>query len=94
MLRHMAEQQPVPEWTLGNRCYRAREYADLTQTELADRMGVHRQTVGHYEAMTVKPRAIVLKAWARECGVDEDWLIGDSLDPPPPVILVMETSAL
>ncbi len=72
----------VPSFTVNDRCEKAREYAGLSQEELAEIIGVHRQTVGHYELGTVKTlKVLVLRAWAEACGVDPDWLIGDDPDP-------------
>ncbi|VBA33135.1 hypothetical protein LAUMK4_05891 [Mycobacterium persicum] len=52
----------------------AREFAGLEQEELADLIGVSRNTVGNAEKGRVKPRKITLNAWALVCGVPVSWL--------------------
>lgn len=64
----------VPKWTLGNRLWRARSYAELTQQELATRIGVGLRAVKEGEADVKPPKEWVLIAWALACGVDPDWL--------------------
>jgi transcriptional regulator with XRE-family HTH domain len=66
----------VPEFDAADRCRKAREHAELTQEELADRIEVARSTVSAYESgATLRPRRIVLRQWALACGVDPEWLI-------------------
>lgn len=65
-------------FTLGDRIRKAREKAELDQDELADRIGVSRGTVGNYEHNRGKkpPKSLVLRAWAYECGVSYEELVG------------------
>lgn len=60
---------------------KARETAGLDQREIADLIAISRQTVGNYETGLTPPRIIVLRAWARACDVEEDWLIDDYVQP-------------
>jgi len=64
----------VLEFTLADRLRKAREHAGLEQRELADRLGIHRQSVARYEKGDAEPRLPVLRTWAMETGVDLDWL--------------------
>lgn len=64
----------VPTWTVGDRLRKAREMAGLQAQELASDIDVDRNTVGNYERGRVKPRTIVLKAWALRTGVSLQWL--------------------
>ena len=64
----------IPTWTLADRLRKAREHAGLEQSELADRMGVGRNTVSNYERAAHEPREIVLRAWATATGVPLEWL--------------------
>lgn len=62
------------EWTIADRLWKAREYAGLDQRQLAEQMGVSRQTVSNYENANTRPRRIVLNAWAAITGVEVAWL--------------------
>jgi transcriptional regulator with XRE-family HTH domain len=67
----------IPQWTLGDRLRKAREHAYMDQEELALRMGVSRGTVSNYELGrgTRPPKVVVLRAWAKECGVPYEWIV-------------------
>ena len=71
------EQGRIPEITMAHRLRIAREYAGLGQDELADTIGVSRNTVGNIEKERGKtaPRKIVINAWALACGVPVSWII-------------------
>lgn len=65
----------VPRFTVADRARKAREYAGLEQGELAVRMGVSRATISNLErGLVLRPRPIVLNAWALATGVDRSWL--------------------
>ena len=69
--------------TLPIRLRVSRDHAGLTQTELAERMGVSRQTIANAENGARQPRKVVLTSWAFACGVDVDWLrTGEAKTPP------------
>lgn len=72
-----AQPHPIePAFTLGDRLHKARTTAGLSQSELADVMGVSTRTVSRYEGDDLdRPRRIVLRAWALACGVSYDWLV-------------------
>lgn len=53
----------------------AREYAGYDQAQLADVIGVSRNTVGNAEKGNVAVRKIVLNAWAMACGVPVSWIL-------------------
>lgn len=66
----------VPEFTIHDRCQKARDWAELEQEELADRIDVSRATVSNYETgATTHLKKLVLRQWALACGVDYDWLM-------------------
>ena len=74
----------IPEWTTADRLRKARESACIDQAELADRIGIARQTVNNYErGRTTNYRRIVLNQWALATGVPVEWLTaGTSPDTP------------
>lgn len=74
----------VPQWTLEDRLRKARQAAGLSQGELADIIGVARQTVSNSERGTHRAVRVVHKAWAEACGVPIEWLMtGEKLCPVP-----------
>lgn len=65
----------IPTFTTADRLRKAREAACLEQSELAERMGVSRQTIINYErGHTTNYRRLVIKAWAAVTKVPEVWL--------------------
>jgi transcriptional regulator with XRE-family HTH domain len=85
-LGHMTTQTTfhIPEWTMGDRLRKAREDAGLSQTELATRMGVSRQTVSNAEVGAREPLPITMRAWAQETSVPVEWLAWGSRPEPDP----------
>lgn len=73
----------VPPIEVRHRLRIAREYAGLEQDQLADLIGVSRNTVGNAEKGRVTPRQITINAWALVCGVPRGWIkTGTSQGPP------------
>lgn len=71
----------VPQWSVQDRLRKAREHAGLTQLELAESIGVARNSVSNYESGATKPRQIVLNQWSLATGVPLSWLqLGDDND--------------
>ena len=64
----------VPQVELRHRLRIAREFAGLEQSELAEEIGVSRNSVVNYEKGRTTPRKIVINAWAWRCGVSVDWI--------------------
>jgi transcriptional regulator with XRE-family HTH domain len=64
----------VPEIQVKHRLRIAREFAELEQDQLAERIGVSRSTIGNAERGIVKPRKITINAWALACGVPASWI--------------------
>jgi len=69
------EQGHCPTVELRHRLRIAREYAGYDSGELADIIGVSRNTISNAESGRVKARTIVINAWAMACGVPKSWLI-------------------
>lgn len=70
-----ARRNPRPDWVrrrqiaLGHRIGDLRRAADLSQDQLADRMGVERRTIQRYENAVTDPRYADLLLLARALGV-------------------------
>jgi DNA-binding XRE family transcriptional regulator len=56
---------------------KAREYANLKQTEMAAEIGIGRSSIINYEGGKAEPPRPVLLAWAMCTGVSYKWLAGD-----------------
>ncbi|OBJ48119.1 hypothetical protein A9W94_00590, partial [Mycobacterium asiaticum] len=88
-MQHMTtayESGNVPPIEIRHRLRIAREFAGLEQRELADLIGVSRNTIGNAETGGVKPRRITLNAWALACGVPVSWILnGDGPAGKPPM---------
>lgn len=70
--RHMTTQPMagrVPQWTMADRLRKARESAGLEQGELAEAMGVSRQSISSAERGAARPRRLTVRAWAMATGV-------------------------
>lgn len=66
-----------PEWRLGDRLRRAREYAGLEQRELADRAGISQATISAAETGRQRPHRSTLVLIAAATGVALDWIEGE-----------------
>lgn len=64
----------VPVWTLGERLRKALSMTDLSQGDMADRMGVSQVTISAWLNGYRNPKKASLEVWARVCGVDHGWL--------------------
>lgn len=64
-----------PEVQIRHRLRIAREHAGYDQGQLADLVGVSRNTISNAETGAVEPRRIIVNAWALACGVPVDWII-------------------
>lgn len=78
------QQPPLPVWTTGDRMAKAREFASLTQQEMADLLRIGRRSITRYEQTDTPPRAIVL-SYSAITGVPMWWF--DDTDPDTPSTL-------
>jgi len=98
-MRAVAHVEPYdddPQWTLGDRLRKAREGAELTQGEMAERLHVSRATISAWETDAHKP---VRDGWdllrlttrySEETGVRVEWFRSRCLSPVPAVLGQME----
>jgi transcriptional regulator with XRE-family HTH domain len=66
---------------LGLRIAEARKTAGLTQTQLAEQLGLAQQTLAHYEAGRLRVALALLAPLARALGVSTEELIGEQTPP-------------
>ncbi|WP_230101281.1 helix-turn-helix transcriptional regulator, partial [Microbacterium sp. Bi98] len=63
-----------PTWTLEVRLRKSRIMADLEQAQIAEAIGVSRNTVSNWETGRSEPSATFFVRWAQATGVTLDWL--------------------
>lgn len=63
-----------PDVEVRHRLRIAREHAGYDQLQLADLIGVSRNTISNAEVGAVAPRKIIVNAWALACGVPAAWI--------------------
>lgn len=66
--------RPDLEWDLQDRLKKAARVAGLSRSELADALGVHRNTVANLLGGRSFPDRRTLIAWAFATGVPVEWL--------------------
>lgn len=64
----------VPQWTMGDRLGKSLDYAKLTVGEMADYLGISRNTVGNYIAGRTRVPKPTLTLWAMRTGVPKEWI--------------------
>ena len=60
---------------MRHRLLLALEKADLRPSDMADHLGVHRNTVSNYLHGRTRPRRRDLIVWAQVCEVPLEWLV-------------------
>jgi DNA-binding XRE family transcriptional regulator len=64
----------IPEWDLADRMKKALRHSGVGAQEMADYLGVSRQSVGNWINGRVTPSTQTLRLWALRCGVPLEWL--------------------
>ncbi|MCP4137510.1 MAG: helix-turn-helix transcriptional regulator [bacterium] len=66
--------------TLGEKIKKLRKDHDLSQVELAKKLGTHQSHIGRYEKDAAVPSALVIKKMAAEFNVSADYILSDGDD--------------
>jgi len=66
--------QAVPEFHMGDRLAKALDVANVSVAEMAEYLGVSRNTIGNYTAMRRPVTIGTLRLWALRTGVRLEWL--------------------
>lgn len=64
----------IPEWDLADRMRKALRHSGTGVTEMADYLGVARNTVSNWINGHSDPRLQTLRLWAIRTGVTYEWL--------------------
>lgn len=70
--------------SMGSKLAEARRKNNLTQEQLAERLGVTRQAVSRWESDTAYPETDKIVRMSRLLGVSCDWLLQDGEEAPAP----------
>jgi transcriptional regulator with XRE-family HTH domain len=71
----------VPDWDLADRMRKALRHAGMSPGQMADYLGVSRQSVGNWISGRVEPSFQTLRLWSIRTGVSLEWLLGRVLVP-------------
>ena len=86
MSTQLVSRQPapgIPALTLGWRLQMALRHGGVSVQEMADELGMARNSLSRWLGDRAVPRAIFLKAWALRTGVPYQWLAtGETGDDP------------
>lgn len=73
----------VPEWTMGDRLWKALQVAGISHQAMADYLGVSRNTLTNYTRGRTKADKRTLMLWAMRTGVPLEWLRTGQVSPQP-----------
>lgn len=65
----------TPIWTTGDRLRKAREWAGVGSQQMAEALGVTRNTITNYEHDRTEPTLSALRRWSEVTGVPVAWLL-------------------
>ena len=71
----------VPEWDLADRLRKALRTSGIGVQEIADYLGVARNTVSTWINGKIVPSKQTQRLWALRCGVPFEWLSDDTTPP-------------
>lgn len=70
----MTSEGSIPTWDLGDRLGKSLKHAGVKVGEMAEYLGVSRNTVGNYTNGRTAPDRRTLLLWAMRTGVPFEWL--------------------
>jgi transcriptional regulator with XRE-family HTH domain len=73
-LMHDEQVRTAPQWTLGDRIRKARREANMTMEELAEAIGMRRESVARWERDETVPNVSRLRHIEDVCSVERGWL--------------------
>lgn len=76
MTEQPASPQALPQWDVADRLRKSLRHAGLGTAEMADYLGVSRQSVGNWINGRIDPSQQTLRLWAMRTGVSYEWLAG------------------
>ncbi len=76
----MNAQGTIPQWTLGDRMGKALDHAGIGMQEMADYLGVSRNSVSNWVHGRITPSRQTLLLWSMRTGVDLDWIARSQSD--------------
>jgi transcriptional regulator with XRE-family HTH domain len=77
MTEQPAPPQALPQWDVADRLRKSLRHAGLGTAEMADYLGVSRQSVGNWINGRIDSSLQTLRLWALRCGVSYEWLLGN-----------------
>lgn len=78
-------EQPVsgiPQWNVGDRLRKSLSFAGMKVGEMAEFLGVERNTVGNYMSGRTHIPGPALRLWAMRTGVRMEWIVTGAEEPP------------
>lgn len=75
----MSEAQTVPEWDLADRMRKALQVSGIEVQEMADYLGVTRNTIYTWINRHNRPSPATVRLWAMRCGVPYEWLVSEGV---------------
>ena len=73
----------IPQWDLGDRMRKGLRHAGISVGEMAEYLGVARETVSTWTNGRIKPSKQTLMLWAMKTGVPYEWYTPRDLNPEP-----------
>ncbi len=77
MSEQPSEGTSIPAWDLTDRMRKSLRHAGMGVQEMADYLGVARNTVSTWINGRITPSVQTLRLWALRTGVSYEWLAGD-----------------
>lgn len=74
MSNHTEHQVTRLAFDTADRLNKALNIAGISSAEMADYLGVGRNTISNYTHGRTRPRKATMRDWARRTGVPEEWL--------------------